>query len=149
MPATVTLATAILTGAVGPSDGRISVSSTAGMTPGVRLYVDGEVMAFLRLDVDPWVFVSRGVDGTYASPHASNLTIYIGRADQFYQGPPTGTPLSVIPVSPYIDTLNSKVYFAQGDATGTANRWWQVATTTYAEGALGARTATTDPSAST
>jgi hypothetical protein len=111
--------------------------------------MDGEVVAVIRLEVDPWVFVSRGADGTAGSQHVSGTLIYIARADQLYQGPPIGTPPTVIPVSPYIDTVNGKVYFAQGDASSTSNRWWQQAVTTYDVGPLGVRTAITDLSSST
>jgi hypothetical protein len=149
MPATVTLATTTLAAAVGPADGRLSFASTAGMTPGLRLYIDGEMVTVNRLDIDPYVFVTRGVDGTDSTPHASGTTVYICRADQVYQGPPQGTPAAAIPVSPYIDTLNSKIYFAQGDASSTSNRFWQQQTTTYDVGPLGVRTVTVDPTSST
>jgi len=151
MPATVTLATTTLTLAVGASDGRMCFASTAGMTPGVRLFLDGEMVTVIRLDVDPWVLVSRGVDGTEGNPHSAGSTVYIGRADQFFQGPPIGTPPAAIPVSPYIDTLSGTVYFAQGDASssGSANRWWQAQTTTRNDAVLGSRSSTQNPTSST
>jgi len=151
MPATDTLATTTLTVAIGVSEGRLSFASTAGMTPGKRLFIDGEMVTVNRLDVDPWVLVSRGVDGTEGNPHASGTTVYIGRADQFFQGPPIGAPPAVIPVSPYIDTLNGKVYFAQGDAgsSGSASRWWQEQTNVRVSGSLGVRSSTIDPTSST
>jgi hypothetical protein len=151
MPATVTLSTTTLAVSVGVSDTRIKVGSTSGLTPGTRLYVDGEQMRFVSVDVDPWINVRRGVDGTASAAHPSSATVYIGRADQFYSIDPTGRPPDVIPVSPYINVINGSVWFAQGDSQpdGQANRWWQKVTNTYGTGALGVRTTTQDPTAST
>ena len=43
MPATVTLATTTLTGAVGPSNDTVVLASTAGVLPGLRLFIEGEL----------------------------------------------------------------------------------------------------------
>lgn len=152
MPATVTLATTTLSEAVDAASGRIKVASTAGLAYGTHLYIGGELMKVMRLEVDPWVFVSRGVGSSRAAPHHAEETIYIGRADQFYSGPPVGSPDGAIAVSPYIDVENAKVYFAQGnpvtDAPGNV-RWWQEQTLTRVAGPLGSKTTTLDPTAST
>ncbi len=149
MPATVTLATATLTVSVGPSTDTINLSSTEGVLPGVRLYIDGELMLVNRNDVDG-TKVRRGVDGTSGQPHASGGTVYIGRADQFYSQDPIGRPDNAIPVSPYINVVNGSMWFAQGDALPSGgNRWWQRVTTTYGTGPLGVRTTTMDPTVST
>lgn len=151
MPATVTLSTTTLSEAVTSSAGRIKVASTSGLLTGTRLFVNGELMAVIRLDVDPWVNVARGVDGTASAPHASSATAYIGRADQFYTSDPVGIPAAAIPVSPHINAQNGKVWWAQGDTLpeGNANRWWQLQSETHGTGALGIRTTTLEPESST
>lgn len=151
MPATVTLNTATLPDGIDERSARIKVSSTANMTTGVRLYIDKELMTVLRLDVDPWIIVTRGADGTPSIPHAGGSPIFIGRADQFFYGPPVGRPQPAILVSPYIDVTNGNVYFAQGDSVpgSTAPRWWQAQTVSYGIGPLGVRTTTLDPTSST
>ena len=151
MPATVTLSSTTLQLPVGASDGQIKVDSTAGMNPGTRLWIDRELMSVITLGIDPWVNVMRGVDGTAATPHNSLASIIIGRADQFYGEDPIGRPSEAILVSPYINVVTGAVWFAQGDVlpTGQSVRWWQQQTTTYSEGALGVRTTTLDPTAST
>jgi len=121
------------------------------MLPGMRLYLDGELATIIRLDADPVVIVGRGVDGTAGRAHPAGVTVYIGRADQFYAGPPIGSPPAIIPVSPYIDTMNGQVWFAQGDASsaGSANRWWQQQTQTHGGAVLGSRSSTFDLTSST
>jgi len=150
MPATVTLNTTTLSDGIDERSTRIKLSSTANVLPGLRLYVDRELMAVVRLDVDPWVLVRRGADGTPSIPHGVGTPIFIGRADQFYSSPPNGRPASAIDVSPYIDVVGGKIYFAQGDAVPTgAARYWQIQTTTLGVGPLGVRTVTFDPTSST
>lgn len=152
MPATVTLASTTLAATV-PDSGttRIKLTSTAGVYGGQCLYMDGELMGVVRIDVDPWVIVSRGIAGSKASPHSSGVVVYIGRADQFYAVPPVGRPDGSVLVSPYIDAMAGIVYFAQGDTTpsGTAVRWWTAQTNTRTSGPLGVTTSTLDPTSST
>lgn len=149
MGATVTLSSTTLAQAVNSGDGLIKVTSTAGMTTGMRLFIDRELMTVLSLGVNPWVNVLRGRDGTAASAHNSLATIWIGRADQFYADDPIGAPAPAFSVSPYINVNNGKVWFAQGDALSPAVRWWQAQTTTYDVGALGIRTTVVSPTSST
>jgi hypothetical protein len=158
MPATVTLTSTTLAEGVSNGDTRVRLTSVSGVTPGLRLYVGGfgapgELMRVDRLDVSPWVVVTRGVDGSRASTHSTGETVYIGRADQFYGVPPFGRPNGAVPVSPYIDAVAGKVYFAQGDTqpSATAVRWWQEQTTVRVPGPLGAPSSTTtlDPTSST
>ena len=151
MPATVTLSTTTLNEGVGSTERSVKVASTSGLTSGLRLFVDGELMTVVSLGVDPWVNVLRGVDGTAAQHHDSGATIYIGRADQFFSSDPVGAPREVIPVSPHINVINGSVWFAQGDElpAGSAQRWWQKQSTTFGVGALGVRTTTLDPTSST
>lgn len=151
MPATVTLPSTTLGVGVADKDTLVSLVSTSGVYTGLRLYIDGELMKVVSLDVDPWVRVIRGVDGTAAAPHPSTATVYVGRGDQFYQSDPTGRPPAAIPVSPYINVINGAVWFAQGDIAPSvsANRWWQKQTAIYTLNPLGIRTATLDPTTST
>ena len=151
MPATVTLSSTTLAAGVDSAATRVKVTSTTGLVHGVRMYIDGELMKVLRFDPDPWVVVTRGVDGSKASAHSSGVTVYIGRADQFYGQPPVGRPDGAVLVSPYIDVVNGNVYFAQGDVTptGSAVRWWMVQTNTRTTQPLGVTTSTLDPTSST
>lgn len=148
MAATVTLSTTTLTNAVTADDRQIQVGSTSGLLPGVRLYIDRELLEVVGLlGYASIVNVRRGVDGTGASRHASGATITIGRADQFYSSDPVGLPPSEVPVSPYINVLTGVHWLAQGDETGPGrdSRWWQKRETTYSTGALGVRTTETLP----
>lgn len=150
MAATVTLSSTTLAENVSDSAGQIKVASTAGMIPGYRLYLDGELMSVISLAVDPWVNVLRGRDGTHSAPHQSSSVIYIGRGDRFYEQDPTGRPPAAVPVVPYINVVNGTVWLPQGDESpsATANRWWQKQATSYDIGALGVRTTTTSPTVS-
>lgn len=147
MAATVTLATTTLQANVGQFDSQIKPGSTSGMAPGVRLFLDGELMTVISLDPGSLVSVRRGQDGSSTQAHASTATVYIGRADQFFSQDPIGTPAAPVAVSPYINVVNGSVWFAQGDEAGpgTPARFWQKVTTTPDIGALGVRTSTAAP----
>lgn len=147
MPATVTLSSTTLKADAGASDTQIQVTSTSGLTPGIRLFVDGELMSVVSLGLGTSVKVLRGVDGTAAAAHPLSSTAYIGRADQFYAVDPSGRPPASIPVSPYVNVINGTVWFAQGAPEGL--RWWQKQSATYIPGALGIRSTTLDPTSST
>lgn len=144
MTATVTLSTLTLASSVTASATFIPVSSTAGITPGTRLWVDRELMAVTSLGVDPWLNVQRGVDGTSAVPHAAGSTTIFGSASQFYEYDPRGVPAESVPVSPWINTRNGTVWVVMGD-DAPPNRWWQQQITTYGIGAFGVRTTTVAP----
>jgi hypothetical protein len=147
----VTLSTTTLSEGVGRSNGAVKVASTSGLTPGIRLFIEGELMEVVSLGIDPWVNVLRGRDGTAGTEHDSGATIYIGRADQFYSIDPVGSPSEVISVSPYINTTNGSIWFAQGNSSprNEVRRWWQKQSVTFGQGALGRRTRTYDPTSST
>jgi len=149
MPATETLSSTTLAVDCAASDTQIKVASTSGLAAGIHLYCDGELMRVVSLGVDPWVNVQRGVSASAARHHEPSATIYIGRADQFYEQDPSGSPHEVIPVSPYINTANGTVWFAQGDPLRGQYRWWQKQTATYSQGPLGVRVVTLDPTSST
>lgn len=154
MPATVTLSTTTLTYQVNASETEVQLASVSGVTPGLRLFIDKELMAVDRVvDDTTKVKVRRGVDGSPAAPHISSSVVTIGRADQFYTADPVGAPASATQVSPYINVLNGKIFYAQGDVASypgqEVNRWWQEVTTTYGIGPVGIRTLETDPTSST
>lgn len=147
MAATTTLSTVTLLANISASDNQISVSSTSGLVPGVRFFIDGELLGYLSLGPSTLVNVKRGLDGTQTQPHGSNATVYIGRADQFFQSDPHGVPPNPEPVTPYINATGNRLWVAQGDevGSGAGARWWQQVTTTYGAGALGVRSTTTAP----
>jgi hypothetical protein len=152
MPATVTLATATLTYSVTPDAVEVQLSSVSGVDPGDRLWIDRELMKVNSVVTGTTrVKVNRGVDGTAATRHASSAVVTVGRADQFYTTDPVGSPAMVIPVSPYINAINGRVWMSQGDALpdGNAYRWWQEVTQTYGIGPLGVRTQVANLSSST
>lgn len=152
MPATVTLSTTALTNGINPRDQEFRLNSYSGILPGYRLFVDRELMTVVSVRSDSnGVDVTRGVDGTAATDHSSSAVVTIGKADQFYQSDPQGAPAGAIEVSPYINTRNGKVFYAQGDSqpTGVTYRWWQDVTQTYGFGPLGIRTQTAAPTSST
>ena len=151
MAATVTLSTTTLAESVDAHVGLVKLASTSGIFPDTRLWVSGELLRVIRLGIDPWVLVTRGADGTKGTAHLSGETVYIGTADQFYAKNPQGIPPSAIPVSPHINVLEGKVWFARGDALphDNANRWWQLQTVTHGAGPLGVITTTYDPTSST
>src|SRR5262245_44515917 len=115
MPATVTLTATTLAETVTPESSRFRLTSTSGVVPGKLMFLDGELVRVTSFDIDTWVNVQRGMDGTRALPHVSLVPVYIGDADQFYSQDPVGRPPAAIPVSPHINVRNGAVWFAQGD----------------------------------
>jgi hypothetical protein len=161
MPATVTLSTTTLTAPVDEHQGIVSLASTSGVIAGRRLYVDGEVMTVLALLTSPLVKVIRGVDGTRGAAHPPSATVYIAEPHQLYTKDPVGAPPNAVAVSPWINVIKGKLWFAQGDNAASnlpigtppgdfqTVRWWQEMTTTHGDGALGVSTTTLDPTSST
>jgi hypothetical protein len=151
MAATTTLASTTLAVVAQPGDREVNLASTSGVTPGLRLFVGGELMEVVRSGVGNWRVVKRGVDGTEATLHDSSETVYIGRGDEFHTRDPSGAPAEVIAVSPWINVRNGSVWFAQGDALPSPNakRWWEKQTATHSVGALGVRVETLSPTEST
>jgi hypothetical protein len=150
MPARVTLGTTALLRPLTAGASVVQLVSTSGVLPGKYLYFDGELCRVVAL-VPDGVQVQRGLGGTSVLPHASNVTVYIGDGDQFYQTDPVGRPPETFEVSPWINVRNGTVWFAQGDndPVGLADRWWQKQTTAYDQGALGISTKTLSPTSST
>jgi len=146
MAATVTLSTTTLLATVSKTDTTVSLASTTGVTPGIRLYVDQELMGVLSLGLGTSVNVLRGLEGTATTAHLSGATVTIGRGDQFYLQDPTGVPPTPVLVSPWINVITGTYWTAQGDETGPNQaQWWQPTVTTRSIGPLGVRTVTTAP----
>ena len=147
MAATVTLATTTLQQPIGPGDTALLPASLSGLLPGIQLYIDAELLHI----VDPtlpggWVKVLRGRAGTATTAHASSALITIGRADQFYDRNPVGSPQAAEPVQPWINVVNGTIWVPQGDETGPNQaRYWRQVTTTYGISGLGSRTAVQNP----
>lgn len=150
MPALTTLATTTLLAPVTVSDSCISLSSTSGITPGVRLYIDRELMTVLRADPNG-TYVSRGHGGTATSAHGTSATVTIGRADQFYMDNPVGVPPVPPLVTPWVNVITGEQWIAQGDETGgqVTDRYWAKLNTSRQVGALGVRQSTIDPTSAT
>lgn len=149
MPATYTLSTTSFLIPVSQGATQVKVASTSGLTPGVRLFADKEMMQVVSLGVSTLVNVKRGVDGTAAAPHGSDVTVYIGTGDQFFAYDPVGQPPPIVLVSPHINVRTGDVWFAQGDDLTSGQRYWQKQSVARAVGPLGVLTATPDVTAST
>lgn len=148
MAALVTLSTTTLSADVDPNDQVVTLGSTSGVLPGMRLYVDQELMGVVTLGVGTSVTVARGLDGTATTRHASSRTVTIGQASQFYGSDPIGPPPAALLVSPWINVRSGAQWTAQGDESGpdAAARWWARTEHTHAVGAFGVRTDTADAS---
>lgn len=148
--ATITLSSTTFAATVQASDSIVSFASTSGIVPGVRLYADMELMGVERPHTvsGMWV-IRRGLQGTATRRHSSAATVYIGRADQFYEQDPKGAPNPEPYVTPHINILTGDVWSMQGDDIGPMAdaRTWQKVTTAQTIGALGVRVNTvTTPS---
>lgn len=145
MAALATLSTTTLGAAASATDLAIRLVSTTDVAAGTRLWIDRELLAAVRVGVDGWVDVRRGVDGTAASLHAPNATVTIGRADQFFDHDPVGVPPAEVLVDPWINVITGDTWKAEGDSLGDSARYWTKRVTTRSTGALGVQTVTTSP----
>lgn len=145
--ATVTLSTTTLSATVSVDDCKVVLASLTGVFPGIRLFIDRELMNVLRLTgIGNEICVRRGVDGTSSTRHGGGAVVTIGRGDQFYSMDPRGLmPAQAVPVLPYINVAAGTVWTIVGDDNGPGvdGRIWALVTTTNASGALGTRTTTT------
>lgn len=144
MAATVTLSTTTLARGCGVTDTRVQVASTSGLLPGMFLFLDRELMEYLRDGVSngigTWIDVRRGSGGTAATEHSAGSVMTFGRGDQFYSTDPVGAPPAVVPVSPYINVVTGDVWLMQGDESIGGERWWTKRVNTRGIGPLGVRT---------
>ena len=150
MAATYTLGKTTFTAAVGQGDPQVKVASTSGLTPGMRLFCERELMRVVSLGVSSLVNVQRGVDGTLARPHDTMSTVYVGSGDQFHHSDPQGRPPDVVLNDPWINVLTGDIWFADGDGGGVPNgdRWWRKQIITRSTDPLGVRSWTPDITAS-
>lgn len=142
MAATVTLSTTTLSRTIGSGDSSIVLGSLTNVQPGLRLFIDLELLAVERLTgIGNEVIVRRGVDGTASTRHGSSAPIYIGRADQFYSRPPEGLPAPSQRVNPHIDVNAGQIWWVVGDEVGAGAdaRKWVPSLTNIQPGALGVR----------
>lgn len=141
--ATVSLNTTSFAVTVEPSDQIITFADTTNLssTNATQLcvYVDNELIRLVRPTTGSQWAVRRGIGGTAASRHATNVVVWIGRADQFYDTDPIGLPLNEIAVYPYINVLNGSIWVPEGDetASGLQARIWSKVTRSIDPGALG------------
>ena len=149
MPATYTLLETTFAAPVGKVDSQVKVASTSGLAAGSRLFADRELMQVVSLDVSTLVNVRRGVDGTAAEAHGTDVTVYKGAADQFFSFDPQGRPREDLLVSPHINVRTGDVWYAQGDGAASGQRWWQKQSIGHDVGPLGVRLTTPDVSSST
>ena len=150
MPATSTLTQTTLAGDISESDRLVRLVSTSGLVPGRFIYVDGELLRAVSLDVPSggWV-CARGANGTQARRHQAGAPAYIGSGDQFYTIDPVGSPAPIILVSPWINVRTGSIWFAQGDALPNQPRWWQKQTLTATQTGAGQRMFVYEPTSST
>lgn len=137
---TATLTTTTTTAPCAANDTSIVLASLVGVAPGVCLFVDAELLCVTGYGVGTAVSVLRGRGGSSTRPHGSGATVYIGRADQFYDQDPMGTPETPPVVLPWINTVTGSVWQPVGDETGpsAAARYWQRQIPVTSAGALGA-----------
>ena len=144
MAATVTLSTTTLARGCGVTDTRVQVASVSGLLPGMFLFIDRELMAYVQTGIangiGTWIDVRRGVGGTAATEHSAGSLFTLGRPDQFYSTDPVGAPPAVVPVSPYINVVTGDVWLMQGDENIGGERWWTKRVNTRGIGPLGVRT---------
>lgn len=152
MPATYTLSTTTFASPVGKFDRQVKVASTSGLSAGMRLFSDRELMSVESLPgYANLVEVRRGVDGTAAQRHGTDATVYTGTPDKFFSFDPQGMPHEAVLVSPHINVLTGDVWFADGDTApvGFEQRWWHKQVVARGVGPLGVRTTTPDITSST
>lgn len=146
MQSTFTLATTTFASSVAASDTQVNLSSTSGITPGVFLFANRELLKVERLTgIGNYAVVLRGADGTETRAHSAAETVYIAQGYQLFDQDPQGLPNPATLVNPHINVRNGVVWVVQGDdvGPGTSLRTWQPVTTTQSIGALGVRQNTT------
>lgn len=112
------LPTTTLSQAVGSSDLTVVLPDTSAVTAiGMWLYLDSEAMRVTALPrSDGSVTVARGVGGSRALPHLSEVTVYVGQSYQFYTQNPEGEPPTVPFVLPWINVISGGIWTVLGNA---------------------------------
>lgn len=139
--ATLTLGSVTLAQSCAAGESPVKFSSATGLTPGVRVFADAELMAItsqgLTDTTGTWFEVRRGVDGTSSSAHSGSITCRYGSADSFYANDPVGAPGPSVPVLPYINVLTGWYWQAMGDDQEGGRRWWARQLNEHSAGPLG------------
>ena len=133
--------------------GTVTALVTASyITVGTGLFIEQELTKVIEILSDPIGVkyrVKRGQGGSAAHLHNSLSPVTIGSMDKFYSYDPKGRPRDAVLVSPWINTVNGRIWLPQGDSSPTIPvatiRWWQDVTNTYGYGPLGVRTAESSP----
>jgi hypothetical protein len=168
MPATTVLPLTSLLYAISPNMDSVVLSTTASttsdagvvtsvvtasnITVGTGLFVEQELMKVIEIlsdQIGVKYRVKRGQGGSQAQIHNSMSPVTIGRMSDFYSYDPKGRPRDAVLVSPWINTVNGRIWLPQGDSSPAAPiatiRWWQDVTNTYGYGPLGVRTVVSSP----
>lgn len=146
MQATYTLTTTTFTAPVGASDTQVNLGSTSGITPGVFLFANRELLKVVRLTgIGNMAVVLRGQEGTSSVAHGTGETVYLAQGYQLFAVDPVGLPVGATLANPYINVANGIVWAIQGDdiGAGIGARSWQPVTTTQTAGDFGVRVTTT------
>ena len=150
MPASNPLSSTQFAVPVGRFDSQVKLVSTTGLTAGMRLFVEMEFIAVVSLaGYANLVNVRRGIDGTAAERHGTDVAVWVGTADRFYESDPMGQPAVALIVSPHINIKTGGVFFAQGDASTNGTRYWVKQTIGHDTAALGFTPAVPSPTSST
>ena len=157
MAATTTLSSTTLMAPAEVGDTAVCVASTTGITPGLQLFVDQELMSVVSVGLaslgGTLVNVLRGRGATGTQRHSNGATVWLAQGYQTYSQDPIGAPGEIVEVTPYINTQNGTMWIPQGDDapslsgnnTSPSVRWWQQVTPTHGITSLGVRTSSTDP----
>ncbi len=136
-----TLATTNFGSAVSASDTLVSLASTSGVSSGVFLFANRELLQVSGIAPNGLVSVLRGKEGTATRAHSTNETVYIAQGYQLFDTDPQGTlaPGAVPLSNPHINVQNGTVWVTFGDDDGpdAGARVWQQVTTVPTTGALG------------
>lgn len=147
MQALFTLATTTFLTPVTATDTQVNLASTSGISPGVFLFANRELLKVVGLTgVGNYASVLRGQEGTATRAHGAGAeTIYLAQGYQLFSSDPQGLPGANIFANPHINVLNGTVWVIQGDdeGPGMQGRTWQQVTTSQAIGATGQRVTTT------
>jgi len=144
MAATTTLGVTSLESPISENETQVKVASTSGITAGMRLYADRELMSVVSPGPagTSTFIVRRGVDGTLATKHTAAVPVFVGSGECFFSTDPQGTPPYASLVLPYINVRSGDIFVPQGDTDPktSQSRWWQKMVFSFDHGTLGYRT---------
>lgn len=142
MAATETLGTLNLAAKCSRSDPEVLVDSISGLTPGICLYCDGELMQVTGFgpvsSVGAPVKVRRGVEGTPTHDHSAGMPMAYGRGDQFHdRNPPASTAPNEPRINPWINVMSGRTWVLDGNALGNDKHYWTEVTWGHFKGYWG------------